>query len=102
MYKSVLAAAGISMALLGAPAQASGGEPTSFAVAYSDLDLSTATGRDQLESRIDAAAHKACRLRDRHSGTRLISIAASQCFAKARASAMNQFAALEIKQKPGA
>ncbi|MFZ9394644.1 MAG: UrcA family protein [Erythrobacter sp.] len=102
MYKSVLAAAGISMALLGAPAQAGGGSPASFAVSYSDLDLSHAAGWQQLERRIDAAAHKACRLRDRASGTRQISIAASQCFAKARAQAKSQFAALGTPNKSGA
>lgn len=102
MYKSVLAAAGISMALAGAPAMAGGGVPTSIAVAYSDLDLSTAAGRNQLANRIDAAAHKACRLRDRQSGTRQISIAASQCFAKARATAKSHLAALDTKKMPGA
>ena len=70
MTKTALAAAGIGMALLGLSAPASAGVPTSIAVSYADLDLSHAAGQKQLERRIDAAAHKACRLRDRQSGTR--------------------------------
>lgn len=101
MSKTALAVAGICMALLGLSAPATAGVPTSIAVTYADLDLSHAAGRQRLDRRIEAAAHKACRLRDRQSGTRQISIAASQCFAKARATAKSHLAALERTEKPG-
>lgn len=57
VFASTVAAAAAFAAM---PAQADLGAPRSVAVSYSDLDLKTATGQDQLKKRIAYAAEVVC------------------------------------------
>ena len=58
---AVLASAGVASAEVTVERRQDGG----FNVHYSDLDLSSAAGRDELDARIDEAAARVCRAEGR-------------------------------------
>lgn len=83
MFKKapVAAAALLGLALTAAPALA--GEPTQVKVVYSDLDLTTPEGQKTLETRLDAAARKACDYDVRVTGSHLPTSQSRTCYRKA-------------------
>jgi UrcA family protein len=89
----VLAAAAITFAV---PAAAE-----SMSVKYDDLDLTTATGQKQLAQRLDKAAREVCGMTDQRTGTRMTSPDTRKCYADARASAKERFAAIMSGSQAG-
>lgn len=70
-------------------------------VRYDDLNLANPAGMTQLERRISAAARAVCHVSDARMGGPGEAIKASQCIAKAKASAKRQVAALDRKTTLG-
>jgi UrcA family protein len=58
--KILLALASFAAALTAGPALAQAGAPAPQVVRYADLDLSSATGRHELDRRIGVAVREAC------------------------------------------
>lgn len=73
----------------------------SVEVHHSDLDLSTAEGREELDRRVDAAARKVCGLDDIRTGTRIRSRDARECYKDARAQISQRIARLTENQAVG-
>ena len=71
-----------------------------FTVKYSDLNLATAKGQQQLDRRISAAAREYCDVEAR-TGSRIIAHAARECYEDTVAAAREQIAALESKNQRG-
>ncbi len=92
-----LVAAGLSAALV-APAFA--GNPfeetprRTAEVHFADLDLGSEAGQRALDTRIEGAIRKVCRMTDLKTGTRIMDQSAQACKARARAEAKGQVAAL--------
>jgi len=53
-------------------------------ITYSDLDLTTQKGREELDRRLDRAAKQACGIDDVATGTRIVSGEARACYKDAR------------------
>jgi UrcA family protein len=87
-YPAILAAVLGAATLIAAPAAAG----TSVAVKYSDLDLSTRTGQQKLERRIDSAAREACGMGEVRTGRFTPSTAQRQCYVQTKASVHDQVA----------
>lgn len=102
MIKTALTAASIALVATAAPAIAGPLDAPTQKVSFADLDLSTPEGQAALDRRIDAAARDVCHLDDMRTGTRLKAQERKRCYAKARASAENQVAAIiEDRQRGG-
>lgn len=67
-------------------------EARSVVVSYSDLDLSTEEGRDELGRRIDRAAEEACGVGETTLGTRVRNRDARECFDQAKRQLESRFA----------
>ena len=64
-FTNLLLAASVAVAGIAAPAAASENGLPSAPVVYSDLDLSSVAGREQLSTRIERTARKICALEPR-------------------------------------
>ena len=94
-YPTILAAA-LTAAALGAPAAAAAETFASVTVAvrYSDLDLGTRAGEEQLERRIDAVARAACGTDEVRLGTRMRSTEGRRCYEQTKETVRDQVAKL--------
>jgi UrcA family protein len=93
-----LALAAASVAL---PAAAADAPRVSVRVEYSDLDLATPAGQEELERRLDRAARTICGVDNVKTGTRLPSSWARRCMREARIDLDRQFAALIERHSSG-
>ncbi|MGN6497151.1 MAG: UrcA family protein [Tsuneonella sp.] len=82
----ILAAAAVTLAV---PAAAE-----TMSVKYDDLNLSTVKGQKELSVRLDKAARELCGMNDLRSGTRVANPDSRKCYAEAKASAKERFAAI--------
>ena len=88
------AATAVSMSL--APAvSAAETEQRTTAVNYTDLDLSTAQGTQELDRRIDRAAQRVCNMDGHEVGTRVRSREARQCYQDAKRTLNQHFAQIK-------
>ncbi|EQB12640.1 UrcA family protein [Novosphingobium lindaniclasticum] len=96
MFKTnLIAAAAAAVLSVGAIAAATAPAPAfakNVEVRYSDLNLSTAEGKQKLERRIDTAAREACDYGRTTTGSRIRSNEATECYTKARADVSAQVA----------
>lgn len=89
-------------ALLAAPAiSAQEGEARTTGVAYSDLDLSTEDGRDELDRRIDKAAKEVCGADEVQVGSRMASRESRRCYRNAKDQLEQHFAEVIEDQQNG-
>ncbi|RPF71415.1 UrcA family protein [Aurantiacibacter spongiae] len=94
-----LAAAGLT---LSAGAQAAPEEQQrSTAVRYTDLDLATADGVEELDRRMDRAARYVCRYNETDVGTRIRSRETRDCVDRARAQLDRRFAQIKREARLG-
>ncbi|MCB2076505.1 MAG: UrcA family protein [Novosphingobium sp.] len=70
-------------------------------VSYADLDLTTKSGQDQLERRLEAAAREACNYDKIPTGTRLRSSDVRKCYSEARSQASAHLARILEKEGLG-
>jgi UrcA family protein len=91
----------LSAAIMAMPAVAAEAEPNSVRVEYKDLDLTTRTGQDELQRRLDRAARSVCGMNELKTGTRLHSADQNRCYRDARSSLDRHFAALIDKHAQG-
>lgn len=73
----------------------------SIGVKYSDLDLGTKAGQQELSLRIGTAAKKVCGLNDISTGTRVQNPEARSCVAEVRQKLETRLAALTDKRVAG-
>ena len=95
-HASIMVAAAMAALVAAQPASAE-----SVAVAYDDLDLSTAQGQETLEHRIDKAAKEVCGFNEVTIGTRIHSREAKECIKSAKLQIQEKLAALFDKDKRG-
>lgn len=95
----------IALALVAAsiavPAIAADVPRVSVRVEYSDLDLATTAGQEELERRLDRAASTICGVDELKTGTRLPSAWARRCMREARVNLDRQFATLIKRHSSG-
>ena len=96
MKRSIIAIAAMGAALVTSP-----GFANEVNVAHRDLNLTTIEGQKRLEYRIENAAKKVCGYYEIETGTRLKSAEMRRCYAKAKASAQKQMAAIVDDQRLG-
>jgi UrcA family protein len=101
MKTFAIAAAAIGLACTTAPAFAAERQVSTMKVELYDLELGTAEGQKQLDSRIERAVRNVCRVTDPDTGSRILNKDARTCLAKARASAKSQVAAIMERQQRG-
>lgn len=95
-YTAILAAA---LAVAAATPAVATEVTSSTAVRYTDLDLSTVAGQEQLDRRIDVAARAACGMDTVRTDTRVPSPSAQRCYDEARSSVNRQVAELIARDK---
>jgi UrcA family protein len=95
-YTPILAAA---LAIAAATPAVAATQTSSAAVRYTDLDLSTSAGQEQLDRRIDVAARAACGLDTVRTDTRVPSQSARRCYEEARENVNRQVAELIERDK---
>ena len=95
-YTPILAAA---LAIAAASPAVAATEGSSTAVRYTDLDLSSSAGQEQLDRRIDVAARAACGMDTVRIDTRVPSQSARRCYDEARANVSRQVAELIERDK---
>ncbi len=81
----------ITLAAIAAPVAAtpqSSEETVTVAIAYADIDLTTAEGRAQLEQRVDAGLRKACTIETNSRYNYGRPVLDTKCVADARAAAL--------------
>lgn len=83
-----------TLGLIATPALAGESEVRTDSFSINDLNLDTAEGQKVLDRRINRAAKNVCRVADINTGTRLKSQEVQNCYARAKASARDQVAAL--------
>ena len=93
---SAFALAVATSALVLSPALASAADDPDrrASVAYTDLDLPTEEGLEELDRRIDFAAEYVCYYNEHQVGTRIRSAEARSCYEAAKRSFEQQFAAI--------
>jgi UrcA family protein len=72
----------------------------SVMVRFADLDLSTATGQQKLERRIERAARQVCGLDEERTGSRVPSTDASACYRQALRSVRSSVANAVAGNRP--
>lgn len=95
-----LAVLGLASAAM-APAMAANGELMTIHVRTADIDLATAKGQKTLDQRVEKAVRQVCRTTSHTGGSRILTMDARACLAKARADAKQQVAALTNGQQRG-
>lgn len=83
--------AAVALAVMAAPAAATD-VTTSVMVRYGDLDLSTRTGQERLERRLDRAARSACGMTRIRIGPDVPSSEARRCYEQSKARAHQRLA----------
>lgn len=96
MKRSIIAIAAMGAALVTSP-----GFANEMNVDYRDLNLTTIEGQKRLEYRIESAAKKVCGYNEVKTGSRVKSTEFHRCYAKAKASAQKQMAAIVDDQRLG-
>lgn len=81
----------LTAAVLAAPVVAADEAP-SVAVRYGDLDLTSAEGQQQLDSRLERAAREVCGVNEKRTGTYLRSQSSRECYREARRHLDQQYA----------
>src|SRR5690606_12454897 len=95
-----LSAAALGMLALSHPAMAAEtGQPV--AVQYSDLNLASEAGRQELDRRIEAAVRKTCGMGETVTGSRIPSREARKCYHETRSQIDQRFAAIVTKSQAG-
>ena len=97
---TILALAAAAVALT-VPAAATEAESNSVGVRYSDLNLASKAGQDELDRRLDRAARNVCGMDGIRTGTRLASAESRRCYREARVTLDKQFAALVKERAAG-
>lgn len=90
-----------ALAVTGALLLATPAHADEVLVGYSDLDLSSAKDRRTFKERIDIAARKVCGFHEHVTGTRIRSRGTTDCYAQAKARAMQSFAAIVAESRFG-
>lgn len=101
MKTFAIAGAAIGLAISAAPALAGGTDVRTDSFTIADINLETAEGQKVLDQRIKRAAKNVCRVADIRTGSRLKSPEVQACFAKAKANAKSQVAAIQYDQRRG-
>lgn len=96
-----ITAATIGLAVSATPAFAGDSELPTQVISTDGLDLDTAEGQRLLDERINRAAREVCQIDQTRTGTRIRSMAARDCLAKATASAKRQVAAMAATEQRG-
>jgi UrcA family protein len=91
-HKIVLALATAALALAPVAAGAQTTEQRTTGVTHRDLDLTTESGRAELDRRIDAAARQVCAIGETDLGTRIMTREKRTCYREAREQLDRQFA----------
>jgi UrcA family protein len=95
-----LAAIGLASSAV-TPALAGETEKMTIHVQYNDLNLATPEGQAQLDRRLEKAVRTVCRTRSHNGGSRILSLDAKACLAKARADVRQQVAAITTDRQRG-
>lgn len=96
-----------ALALLGfagaaiTPAMAGNYDLMTIHVRTADIDLGTAKGQKTLDQRVEKAVRQVCRTASHSGGSRILTMEARACLAKARADAKQQVATLTTGQQRG-
>lgn len=96
-----LATASIGLALSASPALAGPEDLPTQVISTAGLDLDTPEGQQMLDERINRAARQVCQIDEMPTGTRIRSMAARDCLAKATASAKRQVATIVENERRG-
>lgn len=92
----VLALAAAATAI---PAIAANRETTeTVAVRYNDLDLTTASGKSELDRRLDRAARQVCNIGEATTGSRITMREGRECYREARGKLDQHFATIVASQ----
>ncbi|HSF13414.1 MAG TPA: UrcA family protein [Erythrobacter sp.] len=83
------------------PTLANETEKMTIQVQYDDLDLATPEGQQRLDQRLEKAVRTVCRTKSHTGGSRILSLDAKACLAKARTDARQQVAALTKGKQRG-
>ena len=83
------------------PAMAADGQERSASVAYADLNLASEAGLAELDRRIDIASRRVCAYDAHQVSSRIRSAEARACYADARRSFEEQFAAIVTRANYG-
>lgn len=84
MFRALIGAATLGVALLAVPATAGEDQGNSMQVTYGDLDLSTDSGKKELEARLTRAARQVCEVDRKQTGTRMVTSEQRRCLARAK------------------
>lgn len=95
-----LAAVGLAAAAV-SPTLAGEMQRMTIKVQTADLDLATAEGQKTLDQRVAKAVRQVCRTQSHTGGSRVLSMDAAACLAKARADANRQVAILMSNEQRG-
>jgi UrcA family protein len=98
MHTFALALATIGMAV---PALAAEPQSETVAVRYTDLDLTSEAGREQLDNRLERAAREVCGMDELLVGSRLPSGESRTCYREARRNLDRQLAQLVSRKTAG-
>ncbi|MBA4046574.1 MAG: UrcA family protein [Erythrobacter sp.] len=83
------------------PTLANETEKMTIEVEYNDLDLATPEGQQRLDQRLEKAVRTVCRTQSHNGGSRILSLDAKACLAKARADVRQQVAAMNQGKQRG-
>lgn len=83
------------------PTLANETEKMTIQVQYDDLDLATPEGQQRLDQRLEKAVRTVCRTQSHNGGSRILSLDAKACLAKARADVRQQVAAMNQGKQRG-
>lgn len=83
------------------PTLANETEKMTIQVQYDDLDLATPEGQQRLDQRLEKAVRTVCRTQSHTGGSRILSLDAKACLAKARADVRQQVAAMNQSKQRG-
>jgi UrcA family protein len=98
-FAMTLAALGLAGSAI-SPAYANTGEQMTVQVQYDDINLATPAGQKQLDRRLEKAVRTVCRAQIHNGGSRILTLDAKACLAKARADVRQQVAAITaVKQR---
>ena len=96
MKRPLIALAAISAIAAATPALAE-----EIRVSHHDLNLTTTDGQQTLDRRVDRAAKRVCGYNELRSGSRFVTPSMRSCFAKAKAGANSQVAAIVDDKRLG-
>lgn len=91
-YRIILALATAALAITPVAAAAQATQQRTTGVTFSDLDLATEAGREELDRRIDAAARQVCAIGESDVGTRIVTREKRTCYREARQQLEERFA----------